>query len=54
MRETLAVITPSKIAVDRAIPETSSGVSISVMTIACGIIAAGSYAWFGLAETASR
>jgi predicted MFS family arabinose efflux permease len=43
MRETLSVITPSKIAVDQAIPETSSGVPISVMTIACGIIAAGSY-----------
>jgi predicted MFS family arabinose efflux permease len=43
MRETLGVITPSMIAVDQAIPERSSGVPISVMTIACGIIAAGSY-----------
>jgi predicted MFS family arabinose efflux permease len=43
MCEILGVITPSKIAVDQATPGTSSGVPISVMTIACGIIAAGSY-----------
>jgi predicted MFS family arabinose efflux permease len=41
--ETLGEITPSKLAVDEAIPGTSSGLPILVMTIACGIIAAGSY-----------
>jgi hypothetical protein len=41
--ETLGFITPSKLAVDQGTPRTSSEVPISVMTIACGIIAAGSY-----------
>jgi hypothetical protein len=43
MCEIQGVITPSKLAVDQATRGTSSGVPISVMTIACGIIAAGSY-----------
>jgi predicted MFS family arabinose efflux permease len=43
MCETLGVITPSPLAVKRVTPGTSSGVPTSVMTIACGIIAAGSY-----------